>query len=100
MIFPMANDGEPSWSTKMANFMPTPNDFPFDAGGTMFDMTETGEPPATTIIDEVNAYTMSEIYNAMLPPVVSVQIFQPTVLFLNGNKQQITMNMLFNSYGF
>jgi hypothetical protein len=77
-----------------------PNQYPFDGGGTMFDMTETGEPAATTIQDEVNAYTLSEIFAALPTSITSVQGFHALVLSLNSNKQQTAVDLLFTSYGF
>jgi len=94
------NYTENSWRDKIENFTPRPNNYPFDAGGAMFDMTETGEPPATTIQDEVNAYSMPEIFQSMQFTTVSVPIFHQTVLLLHSNKQKTAVDLLFNSYGF
>jgi hypothetical protein len=63
-------------------------------------MTETGEPTATTIQDEVNAYNLSEIFAALPTNIVSVQGFHALVLAQNSNKQKTALDLLFTSYGF
>ena len=94
------NYGRANWIEKIERFTPRPNQYPFDGGGTMFDMTETGEPAATTIQDEVNAYTLSEIFAALPTSITSVQGFHALVLSQNSNKQQTAVDLLFTSYGF
>jgi hypothetical protein len=93
------NYSEKSWRDKIENFIARPGQYPFDGGGAMFDMTETGEP-ISTIQDEVNAYTMAEIFQSMQFTTVSVPIFHQTVLLLNSNKQKTAVDLLYSSYGF
>jgi len=66
----------------------------------MFDMTETGEPTTTTILDEVNSYNLSEIFTALASNVLSVRDFHALVLAQNTNKQKSAVDILFSSYAF
>jgi hypothetical protein len=96
----LINYGRQNWADKIEHFAPRPNQYPFDCGGTMFDMTETGEPSGTPIQDEVNAYNLSEIFAALPTNIVSVQGFHALVLAQNSNKQKTALDILFSSYGF
>lgn len=96
----MINYSEQSWQTKIENFIPRPANYPFDCGGAMFDMMDTGEPAATGIIDEVNSYNLSEIFTALPSSVISVQNFHTLILAQNTNKQKSAVDLLFSSYGF
>lgn len=88
------------WKEKIEHFLPHPADFPFDGGGTMFDMTDNGEPIATGIRDEVDTYTMQEIFNAMPLVITSMQDFHSLILLQNNNKQKLAVDNLFFDYGF
>ncbi|NQW42233.1 MAG: hypothetical protein HQ463_02210 [Bacteroidetes bacterium] len=96
------NNRTNTWQVRIENFAakPVSGNFPFDAGGTMFDMTENGEPFFTLIRDEVQTYTMNEIFNALQPNVTSVQDFHQVVLAQNLNKEILAVNFLFSDYGF
>jgi len=73
--------------------------FPFDSGGTMYDMTDNVES-FTAIRDEVQSYTMQEIFNAMQSNITSVPQFRDEVLIQNNFKEQMSMGILFGDYGF
>lgn len=96
----LINYGRQNWSDKIERFAPRPIQYPFDGGGTMFDMIETGEPTATNIQDEVNGYNLGEIYTALPTNIVSMQDFHTLVLSQNTNKQKTAVDLLFTSYGF
>jgi hypothetical protein len=96
----LINYGRQNWSDKIERFAPRPIQYPFDGGGTMFDMIETGEPTATNIQDEVNGYNLGEIYTALPSNIVSMQDFHTLVLSQNTNKQKTAVDLLFTSYGF
>ena len=52
------------------------------------------------IRDEVQTYTMQEIFDALQPNIVSVPQFRDEVLIRNNLKEQLPMGVLFGDYGF
>jgi len=80
-------------------FQPRPISFPFNSGGTMHDMTDVMELNGA-IRDEVQTYTMQEIFEALQPNIVSVPQFRDEVLMRNNFKEQLPMGVLFGDYGF
>lgn len=82
-----------------SNFNVRTTIFPFDSGGTMYDMTDNVES-VIAIRDEVQSYTMQEIFNAMQSNITSVPQFRDEVLIQNNFKEQMSMGILFGDYGF
>lgn len=63
------------------------------------DMTDVVELNGA-IRDEVQTYTMQEIFEALQPNIVSVPQFRDEVLMRNNFKEQMPMGVLFGDYGF
>ena len=81
----------------------TPNNNPNDADswivyGMFHDMTDTGEPTSTGVTDNVNGYTMAQVFRGLRPEVTEVREYQQLVLSQNSNRQAAEMNQLLTSY--
>jgi len=66
--------------------------------GLYHDMTDIGEPPFTTVIDNANLYNMQQIFRGLQPNVTSVQGFRQEILNRNNNLQVTAVNQLVTSY--
>ena len=69
------------------------------AEGIMYDMIDTGEPTSTGVIDNVDAYTIKECYNAMDADVLSLYDFCVRILGETNSKQWQAVVDLYDSYG-
>ena len=101
-FYPVINGTQVNfWQRRIEGFGDRLAEFPFASGGAMYDMTDGGEEPIFTgINDEVNSYTPNQIFNAMRLDVISVPMFRDRILLQNNNRQLQQVNNLFNSYGF
>ncbi|SMD43378.1 hypothetical protein SAMN00777080_1970 [Aquiflexum balticum DSM 16537] len=55
--------------------------------GMYYDLTDSGEPLSTLVIDNVNAYTPGMIFTSLWSDVVTVNQFRNDLLLRNGNVQ-------------
>jgi hypothetical protein len=67
--------------------------------GMYHDMTDNGETIGA-VNDNVNAYTMSQVFSGLQPHVVNVQGLRVEVLSRNNNLQSAELNQLVTSYGY
>jgi len=91
--------GYTTWLAYIEDFDPRPGHFPDDMGGLMLDLIDELEP-AHSITDEVDEYTISEIFNALQSNIDSPSGFHTLLLSQNSNKQQTEVDDLFSDYGF
>jgi hypothetical protein len=77
-----------------------PNLYPFTSGGFYYDLTEVGEPLFTNITDNTDAYTISQIFNALQSNITTMTGFKSNILSQNSNKQQSDVDILFSDYNF
>lgn len=68
--------------------------------GMYYDLTDSGEPLSTLVIDNVNAYTPGMIFTSLWSDVVTVNQFRNDLLFRSGNIQSAQVNQLVQSYGY
>ena len=68
--------------------------------GMYYDLTDSGEPLSTLVIDNVNAYTSGMIFTSLWADVVSVNQFRNDLLLRSGNVQSAQVNQLVQSYGY
>ncbi|MBC6609730.1 hypothetical protein H8B15_02270 [Hymenobacter sp. BT507] len=66
--------------------------------GLYHDMTDTGEPTGTGVVDNVNTYTAAQIFDALRSDVLSVRQFQNKILPRNGYQQSPEVEQLITSY--
>ena len=99
--------GLTNWQQIIERFGNRANNFPFNtltgemvAGGAMYDLTDGGQEPIDTgIDDQVNTYTMAQIFEAMQSNTTTVPDFRNLLLQQNNNRQQLQTLNLFASYG-
>lgn len=63
-----------------------------------YDLTDSGEPLSTLVIDNVNDDTPGMIFTSLWSDVVSVNQFRNDLLFRSGNVQSPQVNQLVHSY--
>lgn len=68
--------------------------------GMFYDLTDTGEPLSTLVIDNVNAYSPGMIFTSLWSNVLSVSHFRNDLLQRSGNTQSAQVNQLVQSYGY
>ncbi|GGZ34292.1 hypothetical protein GCM10007049_29570 [Echinicola pacifica] len=68
--------------------------------GLYYDLTDTGEPTSTGVIDNVNLYTPAMIFQSLNGGVLSVGQFKTDLLKRNNNLQITQVNQLIQSYGY
>lgn len=66
--------------------------------GMLHDMRDNGEPTGTGVIDNVNIYTIPQIFRGYQPTVATVQGYRQEVVASNGNLQATEMGQLVTSY--
>jgi hypothetical protein len=88
-----------NWLNELDNMPAYPTNFPFDAGGLYYDLTDTPEL-SQGITDNVTQYTIHEVFNALQSDVLTVSDFITKILSQNSNKQSTQVNDLFSSYNF
>ena len=84
----------------LESFDSKPTQYPFDSGGAMLDLIDSGEPFSTNITDAVSAYTTSQVFNGLNSSTTSVASYKNSLLVISNNLQQNQVNQLFTSYGF
>ncbi len=68
--------------------------------GMYYDLTDTGEPGTTGVIDNANLYTPAMIFQSLNSGVLSVGQFNADLLGRNNNLQSTQVNQLVQSYGY
>ncbi len=66
--------------------------------GMLHDMTDNGEPLFTGVTDQVNTYTIPQIFSGYRNNVLDVQGLKNEILSRNGNQQAAELNTLVTSY--
>jgi hypothetical protein len=66
--------------------------------GLYHDLTDTGEPTLTGVLDNVNTYSSQQIFRGLQPSVTTVQGFRQELLNRNNNQQATEVNQLVTSY--
>ncbi len=56
--------------------------------------------PFPNINDNVNGYTINQVFNALQPNIQSIPAFRDRLLLNSGNNQQAAVNQLFLQYGY
>ncbi len=82
---------KPSDSNEFINWIPY---------GMYYDLTDSGEPLSTLVIDNVNAYTPGMIFTSLSSNVVTVNQFRNDLVPRHGNIQSAQVNQLVQSYGY
>ncbi|MDF2159184.1 hypothetical protein P2G54_15080 [Algoriphagus sp. CAU 1675] len=68
--------------------------------GLYYDLTDTGEPSSTGVVDNANLYTPAMIFQSLNSEVLSVGQFKTDLLSRNNNLQSTQVNQLVQSYGY
>jgi hypothetical protein len=68
--------------------------------GLYYDLTGTGEPSSTGVVDNVNGYTPAMIFQSLNSGVLSVGQFKTDLLSRQNNLQSTQVNQLVQSYGY
>ncbi len=68
--------------------------------GLYHDLTDSGEPTTTGVVDNVNLYTPSMIFQSLNSSVLSVGQFKTDLLGRNSNLQSLQVNILVQTYGY
>ncbi len=68
--------------------------------GLYYDLTDTGEPGFTGVVDNANLYTPNMIFESLNGGVLSVSQFKTDLLGRNNNLQSLQVNQLIQSYGY
>ena len=68
--------------------------------GMYYDLTDTGEPGTTGVIDNANLYTPAMIFQSLNSNVLSVGQFKTDLLGRNSNLQSLQVNQLVQNYGY
>jgi len=68
--------------------------------GLYYDLTDTGEPSSTGVVDNVNSYTPAMIFQSLNTNVLTVGQFRTDLLSRQNNLQSTQVNQLVQSYGY
>jgi len=98
--FPYPLNSKGSFYTKYLEWE-TPSSYNWFREGVMLDMIDNSNSADINLgyIDNVNTYTLLQLYNAMDYDVISLPLFKTRVLQETNNQQQSEVNDLFTSYG-
>jgi len=68
--------------------------------GLYYDLTDTGEPSSTGVVDNANLYTPAMIFQSLNSGVLTVGQFKTDLLARQNNLQSTQVNQLVQSYGY
>lgn len=91
-----------NWFNKIENFIPYTgtSNWQWIPDGVMHDLTDSGEPGFTGVLDNVNGYSILQCFGSMDADIITVRGYRDRFKLEYGSTQQPGIDELFKTYGY